>query len=376
MATRPRTRRGFGNARKLPSGRYQARYTGPDGAMHRAPSTFDAKDDALAWLRDERRLIDWGTWTAPAERTTAQRAASIPLRDWAESWLVERDLTPKTRALYRDLLDSRILPALGDEKLTNITPAAVRAWYAGMGKTHPTRTAHTYSLLRTILGTAVSDGLLTVNPCQIARAGKAPKRREIEVLTPAELAAVVDEMPDRYKVAVLLAAWCALRFGELVELRRRDVTEDGTVLRVRRAAVLVDGKYVVGPPKSAEGVRDVTVPPHVVPLLLEHLDTFTAGGRDALVFPSSRGNRMSHRTFTKPFKDAVAAVGRESVRVHDLRHFGAVAAAQAGATTRELMDRLGHATPAMSMRYQHVAANRPAAIAARMSELVEEDSND
>ena len=371
MAAKPRTRRGFGNARKLPSGRYQARYTGPDGVHHRAPSTFDTHDDALAWLRDERRLIDWGNWTPPTERATTERTASVPLAEWAERWLLERDLTPKTRALYRDLLDSRILPALGDERLTDITPATVRAWYAGMGKTHPTRTAHAYSLLRTILGTAVTDGLITTNPCQIARAGKSPKRRELEVLTPTELTAVVDAMPARYRVAVLLAAWCALRFGELVELRRRDVTDDGTLLRVRRAAVLVDGKYVVGPPKSAEGIRDVTVPPHVVPLLLEHMDTYTAGGREALVFATSRATRVSQATFTKPFKAALATVGRESVRVHDLRHFGAVAAAQAGATTRELMDRLGHSTPSMAMEYQHVAKDRPATIAARMSKLAE-----
>lgn len=59
--------------------------------------------------------------------------------------------------------------------------------------------------------------------------------------------------------------------------------------------------------------------------------------------------------------------------MHDLRHFGAVAAAQAGATTKELMDRLGHATPTMSMRYQHVAKDRPAALAARMSRMIEEN---
>ena len=108
-----------------------------------------------------------------------------------------------------------------------------------------------------------------------------------------------------------------------------------------------------------------------MPLLREHLDTYTAGGRDALVFATSRATRVSQATFTKPFKAALATIGRESVRVHDLRHFGAVAAAQAGATTRELMDRLGHSTPSMAMNYQHVAANRPAAIAARMSELAE-----
>ena len=72
---------------------------------------------------------------------------------------------------------------------------------------------------------------------------------------------------------------------------------------------------------------------------------------------------------TKPFKAAVRKVGKPQVRIHDLRHVGAVLAAQSGATTKELMARLGHTTPEMSMRYQHVAAGRDAELAQRMSNL-------
>jgi len=51
------------------SGRYQARYTGPDGHRHTAPTTFDAKDDAIAWLRAERPLVeDPETWEPPKVR--------------------------------------------------------------------------------------------------------------------------------------------------------------------------------------------------------------------------------------------------------------------------------------------------------------------
>lgn len=370
MAGKP-GRRGFGSMRRLPSKRWQATYTGPDGVRHNAPSTFSAKDDAVAWLAAERRLIDWGEWSPPRDRESVSRGATVTFGVFADRWLTERDLTPKTRATYRDIYRSRLEPTLADLRLNEITPALVRTWYAGLGTEYPTRTAHAYQLLRTIMGTAKNDGLIRENPCTIPKAGRTPKRRELDLLTVDELAAVVDGMPDRYRAAVLVAAWGGLRFGELTELRRKDVTGEGDVMRVRRAVTLVDGTYVVGRPKSDGGSRDVHLPPHVVPALRRHMDDYTAGGADALVFTTARGGRVSQAAFTKPFKAALESIGRREVRVHDLRHFGAVAAAQAGATTKELMDRLGHATPTMSMRYQHVAKDRPAALAARMSKMIQ-----
>ena len=63
----------------------------------------------------------------------------VTLHDYAENWLTQRDLTPKTHALYRDLLKNQIYPSLGDEMLRAITPATVRAWWVGLGKKTPTQ---------------------------------------------------------------------------------------------------------------------------------------------------------------------------------------------------------------------------------------------
>ena len=68
-------KRTFGQVSRLPSKRYRARYTGPDGALHSAPWTFETSGDAEAWLVDERRLISSGRWTPPKVRAeVAQRA--------------------------------------------------------------------------------------------------------------------------------------------------------------------------------------------------------------------------------------------------------------------------------------------------------------
>ena len=103
----------------------------------------------------------------------------------------------------------------------------------GLGKKTPTRNAHAYQLVKTIFNTAREDKLITENPCQIKTAGRPPKPRDVQALTPAELVKVAEAAPEAYRAAVPVAAWCGLRFGELIELRRKDVhvSGDRTVLK-------------------------------------------------------------------------------------------------------------------------------------------------
>jgi len=92
-------------------------------------------------------------------------------------------------------------------------------------------------------------------------------------------------------------------------------------------------------------------------------------GPDGLLFPSATGHHIWAPTFAKPFREARQAAGRPDLRVHDLRHTGAVLAAQTGATLAELMARLGHTTPAMAMRYQHAATGADQRIADKLDQL-------
>ncbi|UYF92441.1 site-specific integrase [Rhodococcus aetherivorans] len=360
--------RGWGRLRQLPSGRWQAGYVGPDGLLHRPNSTFGAKMDAEGWLAHERRRIDLGVWTPPDVEPEKEDAA-LTLAAYAEQWLAERNLKPRTRTLYRDLLRLHIVPVLGDAELSAITPATVRSWHAGLGTTTPTRNAHAYGLLHAIMSTAVDDELIDANPCRIRGASKTKRARTITLLTPPELDQLAAAMPDRLRCSVLLAAWCGLRWGETSELRRKDVSADRSVLHVHRAVVYRNGQFIVSTPKTSAGRRDVAVPPHIAKVLSEHLDAHVGRGKESLLFPAEAGSHMGDYEYRKAFKRAAAGIGRENLRVHDLRHVGAVLAAQAGATTAELMLRLGHTTPAMAIRYQHVAAGRDAQIAARLSEL-------
>jgi integrase len=369
----PPRRRGFGSIRQLPSKRWQAFYVGPDTARHVAPTTFETKLDAEGWLTDERRLITAGTWVAPAVRDeVAARNAPRTFGSYASSWLERRDLKPRTRAHYRVLLRDHLLPTFEHQPLSTITVAAVADWHHELGKrTGPTYRAHAYALLRTIFLTAVSEDEVAASPCRIRGAGTSKRVKQIEPATLPQLEALTTAMPERLRMMVLLAAWCALRFGELTEMRRKDVDLKNGLLHVRRAVVRADGVVVIGDPKSDAGKRTVAIPPHLLPALRDHINTHAGWGKDGLLFPGTDGTNLPHSSYAWHFTRAREAAGRPDLRPHDLRHTGAVLAASTGATLAELMARLGHSTPAAALRYQHAAAGRDAEIATKLSALAD-----
>ena len=364
-----RAKRDFGTIRKRANGRWQAYYMGPDQAFHRAPSTFDAKVDAEAWLAAERRLMQNDEWSPSKSRRAKVVRSTEMFGPYAEAWLEQRELKPRTRALYRRLLDRFILPAFGEVSLRDITPQVVRTWHSGLDSSRPTQRAHTYSLLRSILSTAVTDEILASNPCRVRGAGSAKRVRSIEPATLGELEVLLEKIPAPYRALVLIGAWCGLRFGEVSELRRKDVDLKAKTIHVKRGVVRVGKEVTVGKPKNIAGVRDIAVPPHLLPILEQHLKEHVALGREALLFPSVKDPDVQVHTNTlrRHWLKARLAAGRPDLRVHDLRHTGAVLAAQSGATLAELMARIGHSTPQMALRYQHVARGRDAEIAARMS---------
>ncbi|WP_148574951.1 tyrosine-type recombinase/integrase [Nocardioides caldifontis] len=364
-------KRGFGQITKLPSGRYRARYTGPDGQRHSPRYTFDTALDAEAWLTAERRLLadPDREWTPPKQRENADRAP-LTFGAYAEKWLAGRSLEVRTRAHYRNLLDQHLLPAFEDRPLRRITHDDVVEWHATTLLDRPTLRSHAYGLLRTILGSAEKADLIAKNPAYVRGAGNAKRVKRIKPATLPELEAIVTAMPDRYKTMTLLAAWCGLRFGELAELRRGDVNTRDGVLHVRRGVVRADGATIVKRPKSDAGVRDVAIPPHLLPMVREHLLQHAEAGKDGLLFPAKGGGHLAPSSLYRVFYRARDAAGRPDLRWHDLRHTGAVLAAQTGATLAELMARLGHSTPGAALRYQHAAQGRDMEIARKLSALV------
>jgi integrase len=366
MTTPTRKRRGFGQIRRLPSGRWQASHMAPGGRRHNAPRTFDTRKDAEAWLAEAQTDLSRDQWRRPEPpRKTVTFAA------YAASWLDTRKLTPRTADEYRKLLGRHLLPAFGALALDEIKPDMIRTWYAGLA-TGPTRKAHAYGLLHAILATAVADDAIEgANPARIRGATQVRRAREIRPATVPELATIAAGMRPAYQAMVLLAAWCGLRFGELAELRRKDIDLARGVVHVRRGVTHPSTGPVVGTPKSAAGVRDVAIPPRLLPVIEAHLAEHVPPGRDSLLFVSPSGTHLrSDSRMHDEFRAAAAATGRPDLTFHGLRHTGATLAAATGATLAELMARLGHSTPNAAMRYQHATSDRDHEIAAVLSDMM------
>jgi integrase len=363
-------RRRFGNVRQLPSGRWQVRYRGPDGQLRSLPRTFEAKRDAERTLSVVETQLIHDDWTDPKRGT-------ITFSDYAQRWITQRPgLRPSTVQLYHRLLRKYVLAQLGDVALNKITTVLVREWRATLIEEGVSQTmaAKAYRLLRAILMTAaLEDRLIPRNPCQIRGADKEyPEERP--VLTVAQVLALAEAMPYRkYRVLILITAFCSLRWGEVTALRRCDVAPDGSWVRVSSQFIDLIGRGLVRtPPKSRAGARTITVPAAIRPELVAHLRDFVAPQADALVFTMLRGGPMRRGNFNPLVKwgKAVAGIGAPGLRFHDLRHTGNTLAAP-GASLRDLMTRMGHDSPRAAMIYQHATTVEDRAIADRLSGLVD-----
>ena len=367
-------KRMFGAVRRLPSGRWQARYRSPEGRMLPAPETFAPKGAAAAWLAAAESDQHRGCWTDP-------RAAAVTPGEYASDWLDTRvDLAPRTREIYAAQLRLHILPsinpavpALAGRSLATVTPELVRAWYAALREAKgPSVAAKAYVRLRQIMRQAVDDDRIAKNPCRIERGG-GEHHPEQRFATMEELRRLADAVPDRYRAMVLVAGLGGLRRGELFALRRGDVDLAAGVVAVRRKRLrLASGEVIEGAPKSRAGRRLVALPAPVASELAHHLRRFAEPTEDAYVFTSAAGVPIEASNFRdRVWLPATRRAGLTGLRFHDLRHAAGTLAAQTGATTKELMARLGHASPQAAMVYQHASLARDVVIAERLAQMAE-----
>lgn len=360
------SKRRFGRIRRLPSGRYQARYKGPDSIDRPAPNTFATKTDAEVWLiRKEAEILD-GDWLDPD-------ASKVLFADFGASWIAERpNLRPKTFQTYEGLLRIHLVPVLGGTEVARIKERTVRRWRkalldSGVG---PVTVAKAYRLLKAILNTAVDDGLIKRNPCRIKGAGQehSPER---PVLTLAEVFVLADAFDRRYRLLILLAVFCSLRWGELAALTRSAVDVDGETLVVRASVVeLKNGALVTGPPKTDAGNRVLSIPDFLLVDVADHLATFTAPGSAALVFIGPKGAQLRRSNFSRQWSAATSQAGLSGFHFHDLRHTGNQLANDEGASLRELMDRMGHSSTRAALIYQHRSKRRDKRLADAISKRV------
>jgi len=375
MATRKykANREDFGTIRERSSGRLQASYLGPDGVRYYAPMTYSTRTDARAWLAGIRTDIERNKWKSP------KTASAETFKAYAETWVSQRinnkgiPLRPKTATEYRRQIEKG-LSEFADDRLAAITTARVNQWHAARMKAGKTAAAAEARLLRAILTTAVEEGYLDTIPVKAkltkTSAGKTYRPPSLD-----ELAILYEQVDDRFKLAIMIAAYGGLRLSEWRALRRQDLqlVEGRYIVDVHRQAQWINGTgWLVGPPKSDRGIRMQTLPTWMTEQVDAHLAEHAGAFPDSLLFAPKGASEFIHDSdFNKTWNPARDAAGvRGQVREHDLRDFGSSHLMAAGGSLIEARDFLGHSDSAVTERhYIHKVIDRAAELADKMPQL-------
>ena len=369
----PRERRAGGGIDRLPSGRYRVRIVTTDGRRLSLGTHPTKRAAEAAYARSVTEQAD-------GKRATPSAVTTPTFGDYASGWVDTRltkrgeALRPRVKDLYLMQLRLHIVPTFGTTRLARITTAQVRDSNAGLrGPDGPgaSTAAKCYRLLRSILTTAVEDGLIPANPCTIKGAGVEPAD-ERPIPTVAQVHDLVEQLPDRMRGVALLAAFFGLRRGEILGLRRGDVDLDRCEIAIVRQHQLDrHGNHLVGPPKSDAGRRVLAIPAALLTDLRDHLDTFAQPGEYGYDFTGQKGGPLAPHVWQDAWEKARTEVGVSEIHLHDLRHLAGTLAASTGASTKEVMYRLGHATHQAALRYQHATRQRDRAIADALDQMLQ-----
>jgi integrase len=348
---------------------YRVRFRTPD-RRQTDKRGFRTKRDAQAWASqlevDKRR----GVYVAAA-------AGRVKLGEYAREWLDSKHkLAPSTRARYQVVLDTAI-SHYADLAIGDISRTFVREWVSDLTvDLAPASVQKTVGVLRQVLAMAVDENRLVLNPVDGV---ELPSVQAVEqrFLTLAQLHRLADAASENRSLVYVLGT-CGLRFGEVAELRWRDLDLEKMQIRVARSVTLVDGAFELGKPKSGKG-RTVGLPAFVADMLPP------GGDPEQLVFPDSEGGYMRGSNVRRRWwSQAVAAAELYprtvddlvvyDFKIHELRHTAASLAIQAGANIKALQNMLGHESASLTLdRYGHLYESDVDAVGLAMNALLTRD---
>jgi integrase len=365
MEQRTMTTRRFGYIRKLPSGRFQASYQGPDDNRHKAPTTFSNERIAKEYLKKQAALIELGQWeNATSEKTV--KSSSPLFGDYCARHVDIQTtsggnlLRPSTKALYSRILRTHLSPFV-EIHVKDIATSTVSEWWAAaISGGQRTMHAKAYKLLSSVMKRAVDEGLRDSNPCRVKGAQAATTGREIILPNHAEVELLIAAINPRYKHMVMISAHSALRFSEVTALTRSDLVpviragKKAYEVKVSKGVTLVNGEFHVDKPKSKAGARSVKLPSFVTQEIDAYLNTMLDVSPTALVFPSATGGYLRHDVFTNSFKAALRRAGLDpKIALHGLRHYAGSEFGRTGANLAEIKEWMGDSSTAAVMRYIH-----------------------
>ncbi len=305
--------------------------------------------------------------------------------EFAQDWLYRRRarLRPKTVELYEDLLQHHLLPVFGQMRLGAISRRAVEAFlatHASMPRPGraappaPKTTNHCLTVLKTILGDAVDQGVLAENPAARVKPIAQRDHEDLQILTPEEIARLLDAAEEPWRTLYFVAVHTGLRRGELLALRQSDLDLRKGLLHVRRSLGRVrDGEgYAVreAPLKTKHSRRTIDLSPTTVEVLLA-LPAGDDPDRD-FVFRSRAGGPIDPDNVDRAWKRHLATAGLADRPFHSTRHTHASLLIAAGVHPKAIQARLGHASITTTLNtYGHLMPSAFEGVGARLDALLD-----
>ena len=368
-----RAANGMGSIRQRADGRWEARYTAPDG---RQRSVFArTQREVSAKLKDTLRQVDSGAWREPSKMTVS---------DWLEIWLTDYQgrNTARTLQKYRGVTEKWFVPVLGEIKLAKLLPMHVRRLMTSMDSLSSTSVRNYIRILSAALECAIEAGLITKNPCDGVPCPRA-QDTVMHIIDRADIPAfLAAARGTKYANELTLMLYTGLRSGEMRGLRWSDIDFDaGTINVQRQLHPIIDGTRTFAPPKYGE-TRLIHVPDEVMAILRDQKrrqaeQRLAFGGwedddltRD-LVFRQRNGKAHTVETIRRSLSRVGRAIGQPDLHPHDLRHSYAVAALRSGADVKTVQHNLGHKTAGMTLDvYAAYTADAGKAGASMLSEYI------
>lgn len=287
------------------------------------------------------------------------------------------DLRPLTRASYRTVAETHVIPRIGSLLASRMTPELIRGVSDDMATAglSASKRCHALTVIRRAFDLAMSEGVISANP---AIGVKRPKieQPEISPLSLQQVGVLRDAVAGHKQAALfLMAIGSGLRQGELFALRWDDIDlHRGTVV-VRRTVAELDGEFIEGPPKTKAGRRTVTLPAFVVESLVDHRRRLMADGLagSGLVFPSRNGTFLRRQNVNRALRTILKRAGLPvSFRFHDQRHTSATLLLADGENAKVVQERLGHSRISVTLdTYAHVLPGMQERAAGRFDLLME-----
>lgn len=376
--------RQFGSVKILESGKFQASYKRNVGGKTKTfygPQAFNTKTEANNWLTMEANLVLTNNWTLPGdanpkntEAPTFGVFAARHIKLQTNSKGVH--LKPSTAEKY----ETYISKYLGDFKnlpITSITKSMVDEWWLKATSNGKLTTASkAYKFMHSVFVRAEKDGWMgdRSNPCQVKGAQNASTGRATYTPTMDEVVAVANAIKPEYRVAVLLSAYAALRFGEVTALKRKHFiaqTIDGKyrwAVEIEEAVTYVKKQFIVGTPKNEKGADSVVITSALTDIIGQHLQDMASKDADALVFATADGGYLRNDVFAKALKSAVkkAGLAGKGITPHSLRRAGGTEYGNSGANLTEVKDFIRDASTNAAIRYVQ-STNRTILLAESMS---------